>query len=75
MNSFEQLGISPLESIEEVFTLTDAVIEPAIRTGNRELARTAFSAVARILQHTGHITPSLAESFILESEQRIAKLK
>lgn len=72
--SFEQLGIIPLEEVDEIFAFSDSVIEPALRTHDVELARSALTAVARILQNTGHISPSLAKSFILESERRIADL-
>lgn len=75
MNSFEQLGIVPLEKVNEIFALSDPVIEPALRMRDAQLARSAFTAVARILQNTGHITPSLAESYILESEQKIVGLE
>jgi hypothetical protein len=75
MNSIEQLGITPFESIGEVFALSDPITEPALRASDIQLARSAFTAVARILEKTGHISTPLAESFILESEQRIANLE
>ena len=75
MNSFESLGIIPIAKVDEVLTISKPVVEAAVQARDKELARSAFTAVAHILQHTGHITPSLAESFLLESEQRIAEME
>jgi hypothetical protein len=75
MNSIELLGVTPLENLDEVFALSDPVTELPIRTGDIELARSAFTAIARILENTGYVSTALAESFILESEQRIADLE
>jgi len=75
MNSIEQLGVTPFENLDEIFALSNAVTEPALRASDIELARIAFTAVARILQELGYIDVSLADSFILESELRIANLE
>lgn len=75
MNSIEQLGVTPLENVGEIFLLSDPVTESALKANDIQLARSAFTAVARILEKTGYISTPLAESFIAESEQRIADLE
>ncbi|MET0979635.1 MAG: hypothetical protein ABWX90_00070 [Candidatus Saccharimonadales bacterium] len=74
MKELEPLGIVQLENIDEIFALSDPVVEPALRAQDAELARSAFRAVARILQRNGYITPLLAENFIEAAEQRTANL-
>lgn len=75
MSSFEQLGIVPIEKVNEIFVLSDPVVEPALRMRDAQLARSAFTAVAQILEKLGYIDESLVDSFILESEQKIVDLK
>lgn len=75
MSSIEQLGITPIENIEEIFDLSDPVIKPALKAGDLQLARTAIEAVARILEKTGHVSTLLADSYIQESEQKITNLE
>lgn len=74
-NTFEHLGIIQITDLEEIFSISDPITEPAFRERDNELARSAFRAVAAILQDTGHITPLVAESFIEESERKIATME
>lgn len=78
MNSFEQLdiaGIIPLKSVDEIFSLSDSVIEPALRARDAALARDTVRAIAGVLRNIGYINTALADSFIERSDQRITDLE